>query len=395
MFIAAVNQLLWITFAPITSDAAIYYSVSDIQIGILSMCFMIVYIIVSIPASWVIDKYGIRIGVGIGAAFTGLFGLLRGLTATDYNMLLLSQIGIAIGQPFILNATTKLAARWFKIEDRATVAGLGVLAMYIGILAGITLTPYLTIGVGINGMLNIYGVISVISAIIFLLLMKERPPSSPCPPEQEERSLVFDGLRHILSNKNFKWLMFIFFIGLGVFNGVTTWIEEIVRPRGFSAIQAGITGGLMILGGIFGAIILPFLSDHYRKRIPFITIALAGAILGLSGITFATGYWLLLASGIVLGFFLLSAGPIGFQYAAEITFPAPEGASNGMLILMGQISGIVFIFSMSSFKSALTSSMTGPLIILICIMLLCTFLSTRLKESTLISKDKDQKPSDD
>ena len=76
MFIAAVNQLMWITFAPITSDATRYYGVSDLKIGILSMCFMIVYIVVSIPASWVIDKYGIRIGVGIGTVFTGVFRIV-------------------------------------------------------------------------------------------------------------------------------------------------------------------------------------------------------------------------------------------------------------------------------------------------------------------------------
>ena len=116
MFIAAVNQLMWITFAPITSDATRYYGVSDLKIGILSMCFMIVYVVVSIPASAVIDKYGIRIGVGIGTVFTGVFGLLRGLVGVNYNLLLLSQIGIAIGQPFILNAITKIAARWFTIE---------------------------------------------------------------------------------------------------------------------------------------------------------------------------------------------------------------------------------------------------------------------------------------
>jgi MFS family permease len=185
--------------------------------------------------------------------------------------------------------------------------------------------------------------------------------------------------------------MLIFFIGLGVFNSVTTWIEDIVKPRGFSATQAGITGGFMILGGIIGAIILPVLSDRYRKRTPFILIAIIGATFGLAGITFATWYWLLLASGAILGFFLLSAGPIGFQYGAEITFPASEGASNGMLLLMGQISGIIFIFCMDSFKSALTGSMTRPLIVLIGFMVLSVFLSTRLKESALISKDKDQK----
>ena len=112
MLMAAVNQLLWITFAPITGDATKYFGVSDLKIGLLSMCFMIVYIVVSIPASWAIDKFGIRIGVGIGAVFTGIFGLLRGFAGTDYNLLLMAQIGIAIGQPFILNSITKLAARW-------------------------------------------------------------------------------------------------------------------------------------------------------------------------------------------------------------------------------------------------------------------------------------------
>ncbi|MCE5345921.1 MAG: MFS transporter [Bacteroidales bacterium] len=385
MLIVAVNQLLWITFAPITGDATRYYGVSDLRIGILSMCFMIVYIVVSIPASWIIDKYGIRIGVGTGAIFTGIFGLLRGFAGTDYSLLLMAQVGIAIGQPFILNATTKLAARWFPIEERATAAGLGSLAMYIGILAGMTLTPYLTIGSGISGMLYVYGIISVISAVIFLVFIKEGPPTAPCLPDQEERSLVFDGFRQTLRTKDFDWLMIIFFIGLGVFNSVTTWIEDIMRPRGFSATQAGITGGLMIIGGIVGALIIPLLSDRYKKRTPFIVIALAGATIGLTGITFATSYWLLLTSGMILGFFLLSAGPIGFQYGAEITYPASEGTSNGMLLMMGQVSGIAFIFGMDSFKSSVTGSMTRSLILMIVLMVFSILMSVKLKESTILS----------
>jgi len=74
MAVAAINQLLWITYAPVTSDAAKYYNVSTLSIGLLSMSFMIVFILVSIPASWVIDRYGIRIAVGIGAVLTGIFG---------------------------------------------------------------------------------------------------------------------------------------------------------------------------------------------------------------------------------------------------------------------------------------------------------------------------------
>lgn len=389
MIMVAVNQLLWITFAPITGDATKYYGVSDLRIGILSMCFMIVYIVVSIPASWIIDRYGIRKGVGIGAIFTGVFGLVRGFAGPDYNWLLIAQIGIAVGQPFILNAITKLAARWFPIEERATAAGLGTLAMYIGILLGMTLTPYLIIGSGIGGMLYIYGIISITISAVFLILIKEGPPTAPCRPDQEERSLVYDGFKQTLQTKDFIILMVIFFIGLGVFNAVTTWIEDILRPRGFSATQAGITGGLMIVGGIIGALFIPILSDRFKKRTPFIILALTGATIGLAGITFATSYWLLLTSGMVLGFFLLSSGPIGFQYGAEITYPASEGTSNGMLLLMGQISGIAFIFGMDSLKSVATGSMTRSLIFLICLMVLSILMSFRLKESVILSNPKE------
>ena len=381
MCVIAINQVLWITFAAITGNAASFYGVSDLSIGLLSMSFMIVYIFISIPASWVIDKYGIKVAVGIGIILTGVFGLLRGLVADNFTLVLIMQIGIAIGQPFILNAITSVAAHWFPISERATAAGLGSLAMYLGIAIGLVLTPYLTIHYQIEGMLMVYGVVSVIVTFIFFLFVKNRPPTPPCSPDQEERSLVFDGLKDSIRIKDFIFLMIIFFVGLGVFNAVTTWIEDILRPRGFSIIQAGNIGGMMILGGIIGAVVIPILSDRSRKRTPYLKMAVIGATLGLVGITYATTYGLLLVSASVFGFFLLSAGPIGFQYGAEVTFPTPEGTSNGLLLLMGQISGIIFIIGMDMFKSAETGSMALPLTVLIILMVLSLFLSAKLREA--------------
>ena len=389
MLMVAANQLLWITFAPITGDATRYYGVSDLSIGILSMCFMIVYIVVSIPASWIIDKYGIRIGVGTGAVFTGVFGLLRGFAGTDYHLLLIAQIGIAVGQPFILNAITKLSARWFPIEERATAAGLGTLAMYIGILAGMTLTPYLIIGSGINGMLYIYGIFSVSIAAFFLLFIKESPPTAPCLPEQEERSLVFDGFMSTIRTKDFIWLMIIFFIGLGVFNSVTTWIEDIMRPTGlFCHPGRNNRRNDDRWRSNRGSHNSSCFLTNIKRGLPLLFLALFGATLGLTGITFATSYWLMITSGMVLGFFLLSAGPVGFQYGAEITYPASEGTSNGMLLLMGQVSGIAFIFGMDSMKSSQTGSMTRSLVILIGLMVLSILMSFRLERIRQYSEIK-------
>ena len=387
MGVIAANQLAWITFAPITGVAAKYYGVSDLSIGLLSMSFMIVYIFVSIPASWTIDTYGFKVAVGIGAVLTGIFGLIRGLAAGNYTLVLISQIGIAVGQPFILNAITKVAARWYPIQERATASGLGSLAMYMGIVLGMMLTPYLVLWSGINSMLLVYGGAALITGALFLVFAREHPPTPASPHGKEERSLVFDGLKQMIRMRDFILLMVIFFIGLGVFNSVTTWIEDILRPRGFSILQAGVVGGLMVIGGILGALVLPALSDRYRKRVPFIILSVAAATLGLLGIAYVENYSLLLLSAFVMGFFLLSAGPIGFQYGAEITFPAPEGTSNGMLLLMGQISGIIFILGMDSFKNPDTGSMAASLLLLSGLMVIGLLLSTRLTESTLLAPE--------
>ena len=199
---------------------------------------------------------------------------------------------------------------------------------------------------------------------------------------------MFDGLLQVMRKKNFLLLMLIFFIGLGVFNSVINWIEDIVRPRGSSITQAGIAGGLMILGGIIGALVLPTLSDRYRRRVPFIIIALLGAIPGLAGITFANSFPLLLFSAFVFGLFLLSSGPIGFQYGAEIGRPTPEWTTNGLLLLMGQISGIEFIFAMDSSRNASTGSMTPSLVILVGLMVASLFVATRLQELTFCPRKR-------
>jgi len=254
----------------------------------------------------------------------------------------------------------------------------------VGILAGLALTPYLTLHSGIASMLLVYGVASLAAMLVFLVFARERPPSPPCPPDQEARSLMLEGLRKMIRQRDFILLMVIFFVGLGAFNAITTWIEQILAPRGFSAIQAGNAGGAMIFGGILGALILPIVSDRFRKRVPFLIFAVIGATLGLIGITFVTrSSWLLLCS-FAFGFFLLSAGPLGFQYGAEITYPAPEGTSNGLLLLMGQISGIIFILALDAFKSPQTGSMTQPLLVLIGLMVIALLLSMRLKEAAAL-----------
>ena len=88
-------------------------------------------------------------------------------------------------------------------------------------------------------MLLIYGVVAVAGAAIFLIFAKENPPTPASANGDEVRALVFDGIKLALRQRDFLLTMVIFFIGLGVFNGVITWIEDIVRPRAFRSPRPG------------------------------------------------------------------------------------------------------------------------------------------------------------
>jgi MFS family permease len=379
MFVNLTIQMLWISYAPITSNAAHFYGVGDLEIGLLAMSFMIAFIPLSIPASWVIDTYGFRVGVGIGVILMAIGGIARGLVGSNYSLVLLTTIGIAMAQPFLLNAWTKVPANWFSVGERATAVGLVTLANLIGTAIGMVLTPVLNEQFSIPTIQLLYGGIAAFSAVLFLAFAHEKPITAPCPPEMEARALMFDGLKHALRTKMFWYILLVAFIGLGIFNGINTWIEGIVRLRGFGPTDAGTLGALMLVGGVLGAVIIPPFSDRQHRRKRYLLLGILLAIPGLIGLTFATTFWLLVVSAFFLGFFLVSTLPIGMQYAAEITYPTPEGTSNGLIQLFGQAS-VVFVFIMSVLKTS-EDSFTPSLVLAVILLIISALIITQLQDS--------------
>jgi len=344
-------QILWISFAPITGLAAEFYGVSDLQIGLLSMSFMIAFIPLSIPASWAIDTLGFKKSVGIGAVMMGLFGVLRGFSGANYNWVIATTIGLAASQPLLLNSWTTVSSKWFPENQRATAVGLVTLANLVGTAIGMVVTPVMVeSGTSISRIQLVYGIIAAGSTLLFLVFAREKPETPPAADTTQTRALMLDGLKNAFSSRPFWFTLAVAFVGLGIFNGVSTWIENIIRPRGFTPTTAGTLGAVMLVGGLLGAVIIPALSDKQQKRQRYLYIAITGAIPGLLGLTFAPTLTLLMVSAFILGFFLVSALPVAMQYAAEVTVPTPEGTSNGLIQLFGQ-GAVVFVYVMEAMKT--------------------------------------------
>ncbi|WDP88042.1 MAG: MFS transporter [Desulfobacter sp.] len=389
--ITAVIQIQWLSFASVAREAKLFYNVSALSIDFLSLIFMGVFLIVCIPVSWVIDTLGLRTGLSIGAVLTGIFGLMKGLFPHNYTLVVIAQTGLAVTQPFILNAATKVAVQWFPLNERAIAVGIATLAQFVGIIIVMILTPLMihtpTPGVyDLSSMLMTYGLISVASALILVVFLREKPAKAPEIFEPLERLGIAQSFGHIMAQRDMKYLFPLFFIGLGIFNAVSTCIDQICQQKGLTMEQTGIAGGIMLVAGILGALILPQFSDRLKKRRAFIILAMVGMTPGLAGLAFFNDYELLLSSSFVLGFFLLGAGaPVGFQYCAEITCPAPESISQGLLLFIGQVSGILFILFMN------LAGMKTAMIIFVGLTLINIILSTALNESKTILAAREQK----
>jgi len=200
---------------------------------------------------------------------------------------------------------------------------------------------------------GIYGVVSAAAALLSLVVLRERPATAPqiAPPggsPADERLMTLAGIRHMLGKRDMRLIMGLYFIGLGVFNALSTCIDQLCAQSGLDADDTGLVGGIMFITGIVGAAILPPMSDRRRQRKPFLVLAMAVMTPALLGLTLASSFLPLVIASAVLGFFLLGAGaPVGLQYAAEVSYPAAESISQGAILLVGQVSGILFIIGIN------------------------------------------------
>ena len=410
MFITMMAQVQWLTHAPIARAAEVYYTgrfnpTSFFNIDFLASSYMIFYLIMCIPASYFIDRFGIVKGVGLGAILMAAGGAIKGFSGNSFTLVLAGQILFAIAQPFVINAPTAVAARWFPVKERAIATGMATLAQYLGILTAMVVTPMLIVsspsdpeyGNGIGGMVRIYGIITIAASVAALLLLREKPATPPSD-EPYERFNFFPGLKHIFKLRDMWIMVLLFTIGLGVFNAISSMVDSIANYIGIDD-SNGLLGGLMLIGGIAGAVIIPILSDVYKRRKLFLIICVVGMVPGIAGITFApqiTGgiganpaaaHLVALVSSFILGFFVMSAGPIGFQYAAEVSAPAHESTSQGLLLWVGQLSGMIMVTGMSMYNKALLPAFMVSFVILISIAAIFIFF---IKESALIKAAKEK-----
>jgi MFS family permease len=380
MLINVMVQVQWICYAPIASIAATTYGVKRDDIDLLANLFMLIYIPISFPASWAIDTFGFKKAVGFGATLMAVFALLRAVFPFSYTAALIGTIGISIGQPFLLNAFTKVAALWFPQKQRATITGVIFLALFVGIGLGETLGPGLVAAVGFAGMQIIYGIATAVTVALFLLFARAEPPTPASPPGEQSRALVFDGIKQILKKRDVYLLSLALFLGSGIVNGVFTLIDGLGKEKSFSVVQGVLLTTILLLGGIVGSVVIPGISDSLRRRKLLLLIGLFCAVPATLGLALGKDFTFEIIIFFIMGFCITGLTPLAYQYGAEITHPAPEGTSNGIFALVVQASGFLILL-MDGLKNAFNGSYMPSIVGLALLLALSGLLLLFIKES--------------
>ncbi len=328
----AANQMLWLTFTPITTPSAQHYGVSANDIGLLAEIFPLLYVLLAVPAASLLDRW-FRPSLAAGALLTALGGVVR-LGGDTFAWALGGQVMIAVGQPLILNAVTGLASGYLSERSRPLGIAVGSAGIFLGMLMSLVL------GAAIGGAhLHALLVVDAAFAVVTTLAMLGAFALAPAMRVSGDVTGLF-GLGTVWREPGIRRLAMISFVGFGLFIALTTWLQTLLKPAGISASTAGWVLVGAVVAGVVGSVILP--PPVIRARRDHLLFRAAGLATCSACVLFAVWKWVpaVAAGAALIGFFMLAALPVILEIAERRAGPAGTSAT-ALIWLSGNAGGIV------------------------------------------------------
>lgn len=256
------------------------FGLSDLQLGIMGgVAFALFYGGIGIPIARLAERVN---RVGIVAVATALWSAMTMLSgaATSYAQLLLSRMGVGIGEAGFTPPVVSMIADRFDADKRATVFSLIAVGVSVGGAVGALLGGWIAQTHGWRMAFVVMGGPGLLLALLLWLTIKE-----PMRRNAGETAPAFGVvLRRVGASRAFVT----FTIGSGIIAlvgfGLNLFlIPLLVRRFGFGLKEAAITFALTFsaataLGGVVGGMLADrFATDHHRRYglLPMLSSALA------------------------------------------------------------------------------------------------------------------------
>ncbi|XP_039277327.1 feline leukemia virus subgroup C receptor-related protein 2 isoform X1 [Nilaparvata lugens] len=361
VFYSMSNAMQWIQYAIIANVVMKYYDVESTLVDWTSIIYMVSYIPLIFPGSWLLDKWGMRTAVIIGATGTCLGSWIKVFSASPdrFAVAFAGQSVVAVSQVFILSVPARLAAVWFGPDQVSSACSIGVFGNQLGVAIGFVFPPMLVgnhddlslIGADLKVMYYIVAGITSALLVLVLLLFQGSPPLPPSPAQavqrnSEENSNFADSIKRLILNPGYILLLTSYGINVGVFYAISTLLNQVVLTHfPGQELDAGRIGLFIVIAGMMGSVISGMVLDKTHKFKEVTLSVYAFSLVGMVIYTFTLGCGHIVVVYItagILGFFMTGYLPVGFELAAELTYPEPEGTSAGLLNAAAQVFGIIF-----------------------------------------------------
>src|SRR5271165_3875611 len=248
--VCAATQVLWLSFAAITTETAKHYGVSVSAVGWLAEIFPLLYVALAIPAGILLDRW-FRPVLAAGGGLVALGGLIR-LGGQSYAWAMAGQVAVAVAQPVVLSAVSKLAGEYLPLERRAAGIAVGSAGTFLGILLALLLGPTIGGQGHLQRLLLVEAVLAAIPALALAVALRR-----PGHASEEHAAIAGSAARRLWALLPMRLLCGLVFIGFGVFVALATWLQTLLAPEGVSETAAGGLLVGMMIAGIIGCAVLP------------------------------------------------------------------------------------------------------------------------------------------
>jgi len=207
-----------------------------------------------------------------------------------------------------------------------------------------------------NGRLKLTNEQSTIATVPSLFI----PAAPPTPPSRaaslEAPSISMETLTNISTSASFWLLLVPFAVYVGLFNALSSLLNQILFPYGFSETAAGLTGAILILVGLVtSAVTSPLLDRNPRWCLPALRVLVPIIAIGYLAFVWAPQTREVAAPyaiSAVLGAASFSLVPLALELLVEVTWPVSPEVGSSICWAGGQLLGGVFIVIMDALAGA-------------------------------------------
>jgi predicted MFS family arabinose efflux permease len=327
--VAGASQLLWLTYAPVTTAAAHHYGVSVTAIGWLANVFPLLYVALAVPAGLALDRWP-RTALGAGVVLTALGGVVR-LGGDTFGWALSGQLLVAVAQPLVLNAITGVVAV-LPARARPTGIAVGSAGLFLGMVVALGAGAIVG-GDHLVALATAQAVIGVLAAMVFLLVHRRVPIAAPLVEAEGS------GLRGVWTDPVLRAIALLAFLGFGVFVALITWLQALLEPRGVSESAAGAIITVAVAVGAVGSTLISARLEGRGVEVALLRIALVGAVVGCCLLAVSRGLGLAAAGTVVAVLSLLTALP-WLLALCERRAAGSVASATALLWLAGNLGGL-------------------------------------------------------